>query len=184
MRSKEFVTERLPTPDEMQIRGVDPNDIDDVKMSNSDRDIPSVPGPVGFTALQAIGNILGRDRVCTDEKYYIPGKRNILVTDEGGLTRNSFDYSAAMGDDRSAGAVIYIDDIFSSQARNIAIAVHEAYHAWMFLKSGGTVFQNEKMVNRMAIRWLRKHLSGMNLQIATEEILHSNLSYNHKGIDK
>ena len=72
----------------------------------------------------------------------------------------------------------------SREAAAIATTAHEAYHAWLWAKSNsqGQVFANEKMVNQLAVKWLRKNLTGMVLHAAMEAIVHSKISYGHNCI--
>jgi len=83
-------------------------------------------------------------------------------------------------DEKPFSGTITVPDINSRDAAHIASAVHEAYHAWIFSRSkAGNLYANEKMVNQLAEKWLKKHLSGIQLHAALEVITHSRISYGH-----
>jgi hypothetical protein len=181
MKSMEFIVERKPTDTELKVRGWSPN----TKHGNdqeykdwvfsADKDIESAPGPVGFTALQAIKDILGADNVCADDEEPERGQYYVIQGHRPGA------YFIAM-DDYSDGGVIELPfDQNSNQARRIATAVHEAFHAYVHRKiPGGSLYNNEKMVNSLSVKWLQKHLTGYNLHIALEQITKSRISYGDK----
>ena len=73
------------------------------------------------------------------------------------------------------GGAIGIADIDGNKPEDIAVAAHEAFHAKLQLHKKN--FENEHVVNRLAIRWLQDHLSGMFLHMATERLLRSKRSY-------
>jgi hypothetical protein len=59
------------------------------------------------------------------------------------------------------------------------VAVHEACHAYVHdkVKGAGQAYSNEKIINNLAEKWLRKHLSGPALHVALEAIIGSRISY-------
>lgn len=75
------------------------------------------------------------------------------------------------------GGVIGLEDIHGTTPKAIAVAVHEAYHAW--LHQQGRNHNDEEMVNKLATKWLRKNLSGMFLHSALNILLHSKIHYGH-----
>lgn len=74
---------------------------------------------------------------------------------------------------------IAIPDTNSQNAAYIAPAVHEAYHAYIYRKAGGqgTFYSNEAVVNKLAEKWLRQHITGFALHIALTVINNSRISY-------
>ena len=73
---------------------------------------------------------------------------------------------------------INLPNLDSTAARDVATAAHEAYHAYVHSKSqGGVAYSNEKIINNLAEKWLRKHLSGPALHAALEQIVGSRISY-------
>jgi hypothetical protein len=73
---------------------------------------------------------------------------------------------------------INLPNLDSTAARDVATAAHEAYHAYVHSKSqGGVAYANEKIINNLAEKWLRKHLSGPALHAALEQIVGSRISY-------
>ena len=121
-----------------------------------------------WRSVDAIVDILGIDFVTDDEDDVQPGQ--VLVYNSG---RTLFI-------DHEDMAAIEIRDMQSKAAIDVAKAVHEAYHAYMWIKAqGGQIHANEKFVNTLATRWLRAHLSGPELHVALETILKSKISYGH-----
>lgn len=59
------------------------------------------------------------------------------------------------------------------------MAAHEACHAYVHdkTKGAGRVHANEKIINNLAEKWLRKHLTGTALHVAIETITGSRISY-------
>lgn len=167
MRLLELLYERKPTDAEMKLRGWD--GADDSRWA-IDHKVPSTRSPVGFTALDAIKNILGNN-VTNDEDNIAPGQYYVYDSNSP-MFRST-------GDVNSEGGSIAVRSMSGNSAEDIAEAVHEAYHAWLHSKSHGSVYTNEKMVNQLASSWLKKHLSGHNLHVAIEAILHSKINYGH-----
>jgi hypothetical protein len=129
--------------------------------------------PTPFTAYQAIQSVLGKDNVTDNDedmgnaKYLVYRSPRTLFIDH---------------DDMGA---IEIKDPDSRDAREVAIAVHEACHAWIHARAkGGRVSSNEKIVNQLAEKWLRKHLSGVQLHVALEAIVKSRISYGSNHMPK
>lgn len=168
MKLSDIITEsRQPTDAEMRMRGWD-DDTDDSGFK-PDWSVGGAPSPVGFSVLNTVRNILGSDNVCTEEDKYTPGQYYVFAGHRGWFT-----------DLEGEGSSIELPcDLFSNAAVDIATAAHEAYHAWLHNRSRGKVYTNEKMVNQLATKWLKKHLTGVNLHVALERILKSKISYGH-----
>ena len=80
---------------------------------------------------------------------------------------------------------INLPNLDSKAAKDVAIAAHEAYHAYVHGKSqGGAVYANEKIINNLAEKWLRNHLSGPALHVGLEQIVGSRISYGPNHITK
>ena len=80
---------------------------------------------------------------------------------------------------------INLPNLDSTAAKGVAIAAHEAYHAYVHNKSqGGFAHANEKIINNLAEKWLRKHLSGTALHIGLEQIVGSRISYGPNHMPK
>jgi len=73
---------------------------------------------------------------------------------------------------------IGLTDPYSKNAKSIAHAVHEAYHALLHKRYKSHI--NEHLVNRLALSWLMRNMSGKDLQSAIEEIHRSQRSYKGK----
>lgn len=72
---------------------------------------------------------------------------------------------------------LYVPPHESRCASHIAMAAHEAIHAWLYLNGKGEVWRSEEITNQLAELWLRQHLSGMRLHVALEAITQSRISY-------
>jgi hypothetical protein len=68
----------------------------------------------------------------------------------------------------------------------VAIAVHEACHAYVHdkIKGKGAMYSNEKIINNLAEKWLRDHLTGTALHVALETITGSRISYGKDYLPK
>jgi hypothetical protein len=77
------------------------------------------------------------------------------------------------------GGSINIPNLESRAAKDVAVAAHEACHAYVHdrTKGQGRVHANEKIINNLAEKWLRKHLSGPALHVAIEAITGSRINY-------
>lgn len=160
MRASELL-ERAATDDELRQMGWngDPNTrwIYDEPIKGS--------APTAFTAYSAVASVLGKSNVTDDEdqvmshQYLVyPSSRTMFVAH----------------DDHGA---IELVDPDSRDARSVAMAVHEACHAWLHAR--GEQYTDEKTVNDFATTWLKNHLSGPALHVALETILKSKISYGH-----
>jgi len=80
----------------------------------------------------------------------------------------SFEPPYTYGNGRVSPGKISLPSITSDNAAYLAAAVHEAYHAYIFFKTRGqgNLKSNEKIVNVLAEKWLRKHLKGFTLHSA------------------
>lgn len=71
------------------------------------------------------------------------------------------------------GGIIFVPKvILGRNSDDLAITVHEAYHAKLYMKAGGIgqFHGNEKVVNDLAEKWLKAHLKGFNVQVAMDMI--------------
>jgi len=130
--------------------------------------VGGAPAPTLWTAYDVIRNILGRDRVTDDDDELGPGMYYVYQSSEPPKFRDT---------DDGVGS-INLPNLESTAARDVAQAAHEAYHAYVHSKSrGGVVHANEKIINNLAEKWLRKHLSGPALHVGLEQIVGSRISY-------
>lgn len=139
-------------------------------------DLPKQPTPTPWSCLAVIQNILGADNVTDDEDELVPGMYYAYDSDTP-LFR-------ATGDTHDQAGSIQVPNLSSHSARDVGIAAHEAYHAWAHSKSRGNVYTNEKIINNLAEKWLRKHLVGLDLQVALEAIINSRVSYGKNHLSK
>lgn len=169
MRAQEFMVEADATDAELRQRygEFDPED----KMMLPTTKLGSDPAPTLWTAYDAIQNILGKNRVTDDEDDIEPGMYYVYPSAAPPLFRDT--------EDSGTGGSINVPNLDSKSARDVAIAVHEAYHAYVHdrTKGAGVAYTNEKIINNLAERWLRKHLSGSALHVALEAITKSRVSY-------
>ena len=133
--------------------------------------VGGAPAPTLWTAYAAIENILGRARVTDDEDAVEPGMYYVYQSSGPPMFRDT--------EESGAGGSINIPNLESKAARDVAMAVHEAYHAYVHdkTKGQGAVHSNEKIINNLAEKWLRAHLSGPALHVAIEAITSSRISY-------
>lgn len=125
------------------------------------------PAATLWTALDVVKNILGSNRVTDDEDALEPGMYYVYQSGEP-MFRGTSDTEGS----------IELPDLDSTAAADIAVAAHEAYHAYIHSKAqGGAVHANEKIVNNMAEKWLRKHLSGTQLHAAMVALTGSRIHY-------
>lgn len=121
-----------------------------------------------WTAYAVVQNILGKNRVTNDEDALTPNMYYVYQSNEKPMFKDT---------DNGVGS-INLPDLSSTAARDVAVAAHEAFHAYVHSKSqGGIVHANEKIINNLAEKWLRKHLSGPALHAAIEKITGSRISY-------
>jgi hypothetical protein len=137
-----------------------------------------VPAPTLWTCYDAIENILGRSRVTDDEDEIEPGMYYVYQSSGPAMFRDT--------EDSGPGGSINVPDLDSKAAKDVAVAVHEAYHAYVHdrTKGRGVVHSNEKIINNLAEKWLRAHLSGPALHVALETITQSRISYGKDHIPK
>lgn len=138
--------------------------------------VQSAPAPTLWTCMEAIISILGNHKVTDDEDAIKPGMYYVYQSNEPPMFRDT--------DGPGNGGSINLPNPESNAARDIAIAVHEACHAYVHNKSRGGVFSNEKIINNLAERWLRKHLTGKELHVALEQIIGSRVSYGKDHMPK
>lgn len=140
--------------------------------------VGGAPAPTLWTAYEAIESILGRSRVTSDEDDLEQGMYYVYASNEPPMFRDT--------EESGAGGSINIPSLESKAARDVAVAVHEACHAYVHdrTKGSGQVHANEKIINNLAEKWLRKHLSGTALYVALETITGSRISYGKDYIPK
>jgi len=137
--------------------------------------VGGAPAPTLWTAYDVVTNILGRNRVTTDDDELGPNMYYLYQSNEPPMFKDT---------DNGVGS-INLPDLDSTAARDVAIAAHEAYHAYVHSKSqGGFASANEKIINNLAEKWLRKHLSGPALHAALEQIVGSRISYGKDHMPK
>lgn len=133
--------------------------------------VGGAPAPTLWTAYDAIENILGKSRVTDDEDDIEPGMYYVYQSNESPMFKDT--------EESGTGGSINIPNPESKAAKDVAMAVHEAYHAYVHdkTKGSGRVHANEKIINNLAEKWLRNHLSGSALHVALETIIGSRISY-------
>lgn len=166
MRANEFILEAQASDAALAARygEFDPED----KPMLPSTIVGGAASPTLWTAYQAIEDILGRGKVTDDEDELEPGMYYVYQSNQPAMFRDT-------GDDVGS---INLPNLDSTSAADVAVAVHEAYHAYVQSKSpGGIVYSNEKIINKLAEKWLRKHLTGPELHVALEKIIGSRISY-------
>jgi hypothetical protein len=138
--------------------------------------LPRQPAPTLWSCIDAVKNILGAGNVTDDEDELEPGMYYVYQSSEPPMFR-------ATGDQGEGGS-INLPNLDSHAAGDIGVAVHEAYHAYVHSKSPGRAQSNEKIINNLAEKWLRKNLSGPSLHVALEKITGSRISYGPNHIPK
>ena len=80
-------------------------------------------------------------------------------------------------------ARIYLPSFDNSSAVYVAVAVHEAYHAKIYLgtRGQGALTSNEKIVNDLTEKWLRSKLSGFALHAGLTTVANSRSFYRSIG---
>ena len=125
------------------------------------------PAATLWTAYEVVQNILGKHNVTDDEDELESGKYYVYQSGEP-MFRGTSDTEGS----------IELPNLTSTAAKDIAIAAHEAYHAYIHSRAaGGAVYANEKIVNNMAEKWLRKHLTGTQLHSAIVALTKSRVHY-------
>ena len=140
--------------------------------------VGGAPAPTLWTAYEAIENILGKNRVTDDDNDIEPGMYYVYQSSESPMFKDT--------EESGTGGSINIPNLDSKAARDVAMAVHEAYHAYVHdkTKGSGRVHANEKIINNLAEKWLRDHLSGSALHVAIETITGSRISYGRDHMPK
>jgi hypothetical protein len=140
--------------------------------------VGGAPAPTLWTAYDAIRNILGRNRVTDDDDALEPGMYYVYQSSGPAMFRDT--------EESGTGGSINVPNLESKAAKDVAVAVHEAFHAYVHdkTKGAGAVHSNEKIINNLAEKWLRKHLSGSALHVALETIIGSRISYGKDHIPK
>ena len=169
MRANQFILEAEASDVELKQRWgeFEPKD----KPMLPTTQVGGAPAPTLWTAYDAIESILGRGRVTDDEDTLEPGMYYVYQSNEPAMFKDT--------EDSGAGGSINVPNLESKAAKDVAIAAHEACHAYVHdrTKGGGRVHANEKIINSLAEKWLRKHLSGPALHVAIETITGSRISY-------
>jgi hypothetical protein len=166
MRAKEFIIEADASDAELRQRygEFDPED----KPMLPRTTVGGAPSPTLWTAYDVIRDILGKNLVTDDEDDLKPGMYYVYQSSGPPMFRDT---------DDGVGS-INLPNLDSTSARDVAMAAHEAYHAYVQNKSrGGVAYANEKIINKLAEKWLRNHLSGPALHTALEKIVGSRISY-------
>ena len=176
MRAIEFLKEAEASDAELRQRygDFDPED----KPMLPTTQVGGAPASTLWTAYDAIQSVLGRSRVTDDEDAIQPGMYYVYQSNEPPMFRDT--------EESGPGGSINIPSLESRAAKDVAVAVHEACHAYVHDKTAGrgVVHSNEKIINNLAEKWLRKHLSGPALHVAIETITGSRISYGKDHIPK
>ena len=140
--------------------------------------------PTQWSAINVIRNILGPNFVSVDPHNVAAGqylvKQGAEPTFTPPVAGKVEPWMAELGlTAQNFPGTIEIPNANSMDAADVAQAAHEAYHAWMTVKSKGTIWRNEKFTNQLATKWLKKNLSGVELHVALETILKSKIEYGH-----
>lgn len=126
------------------------------------------PAATLWTAYAVVQNILGKNRVTDDEDELTPNMYYVYQSNEEPMFRDTGEGEGS----------INLPNLSSTSAKDVAVAAHEAFHAYVHSKgTGGVVHANEKIINNLAEKWLRKHLSGPALHSALEQITGSRIHY-------
>ena len=176
MRIHEIISEATASDIELKQRwgDFDPDDRDMLPYTDLDRSAASTL----WSAYDAIANILGSDRVTDDDEEWEPGMYYVYQSNGPAMFRDT--------EDSGLGGSIGVPNLSSKAAKDVAVAVHEAYHAYVHdkIKGQGRVYSNEKIINNLSEKWLRKHLTGTALHVALETILGSRISYGPHHLPK
>jgi len=173
MKLRELFESRLPEPAEIDAamgQELAPGEHDMTPYSAPMRGPAATP----FTVYQAISAVLGHEDVTNDEDDLTEENHMQMVYVYEG-SRNGY-YIAT---DDGTGGSIEVHNMGSKAAADVAVGVHEACHALVHRKTGGEgrLSSQEKIVNNMAERWIRKHLHGMAQHVALETITGSRIDY-------
>ena len=140
--------------------------------------VGGAPAPTLWSAYDVVQNILGSRRVTDDEDSIEPGMYYVYQSNEPPMFKDT--------EESGPGGSINLPNLQSKSARDVAMAAHEACHAYVHdrTKGQGVVHANEKIINNLAEKWLRKHLSGPALHVALETITGSRISYGKEHLPK
>ena len=140
--------------------------------------VGGAPAPTLWTAFDTIRDILGPGRVTDDDSAIQPGMYYVYQSGGPAMFRDT--------EESGPGGSINVPNLDSKAARDVAVAAHEAFHAYVHDKTqgAGQVHANEKIINNLAEKWLRNHLSGPALHVAIETITGSRISYGKEHMPK
>lgn len=168
MRAYEFITEAEASDADLQRRWGDQAHLDRPFLPRSRTNLQ--PAATLWTAYEVVQDILGKQNVTDDDDELVQGMYYVFQ-------HGTYGEPMFRGTSDTEGS-IELPDLDSTAAKDIAVAAHEAYHAYIHRKaSGGAVFANEKIVNKLAEKWLRKNLSGTQLYAAIEALNSSRIHY-------
>lgn len=166
MRAREFIIEAEAGDAELRARYGDFDPEDRPMLPRTQTNLE--PAATLWTAWDVVKNILGSNRVTDDEDALKPGMYYVYQSKGEPMFRDT---------DDGAGS-INLPNLNSTAAKDVAQAAHEAYHAYVHSRTqGGVVHANEKIINNLAEKWLRKHLSGPSLHAAMVALTGSRISY-------
>lgn len=173
MRLRELFEARFPTHPEINAAMGQEVSADEYEMtpySAPMRGSAATP----FTVYQAISAVLGHKNVTNDDEDITPENQDHMVYVWDGSREGFF-----IPTDDGTGGSIEVQNMWSREAAAVAAGVHEAFHALVYRKTGGQgqLVSQEKIVNNLAEKWLRKHLTGMAQHVALERITGSRISY-------
>lgn len=178
MKLRELFEAIQPTDAEMKAahgndQEWDSMDADDKEMHPLNAPMKGV-APTPFTVYTAIQSVLGRGNVTYDEDELAAGDGKIYVWNG---SREGF----FVPNDDDTGGSIEVQNMDSRDARQVAIGVHEAYHAYIHQRTNaqGQLSSQEKIVNNLAYKWIMRHLKGMAQHVALEAINASRVNYGH-----
>jgi hypothetical protein len=176
MKVFEIIREAEASDDELRQRWGDFKPEDKPMLPTTQ--VGGAPAPTLWTCYDAIRNILGSRRVTDNEDELEPGMYYVYQSNESPMFRDT--------EESGPGGSINIPNLESNAARDVAVAVHEACHAYVHdrTKGSGRVHANEKIINNLAEKWLRNHLSGTALHVALETIIGSRISYGSDHMPK
>lgn len=133
------------------------------------------PAATLWTTYDVIKNILGQQNVTDDEDALAPGMYYVYQSSGEPMFRDTGEGEGS----------INLPSLDSTAAKDVAMAAHEAYHALVHRKTkGGMAHANEKIINNMAEKWLRKHLTGPALHAALVQITGSRIHYGQHHMPK
>lgn len=173
MKVHEIINEAEPSDIEFKQRygEFDPED----KPMLPYNQLSNEPASTLWSAYDVVRDILGTHRVTADDEQLKPGMYYVYQSSEPPMFRDT---------DDGVGS-INLPNLESTSARDVAVAAHEAYHAYVHNKvQGGEIYGNEKVINNLAEKWLRKHLSGSALHVALEKIVGSRINYGPHHLPK